>query len=571
MTNRKLTGFLALALAAAAMFLSQSAFAQNATIKVFSQALGGTHPLQDQVPTDPVAQEISKKFGITMSITTMNAVGDSNAKTALMIASDDLMDLMCFQTPELYKKAITAKQLLPLDDLVAKYGQDILKNAPIMVPYARNIAGTDIDGKTDGKLYIIIGQVGTLNYDAARTIYNNYLRWDLYKKLGYPKLDTLSDYVDVLKKMMALEPTNAAGQKNYGVGWGFADAPWQGDWVIWGMPTQYGWNCCDDWSMFCPTPDGDYPKFLTDVSSDFWKVIGFWNKAYREGVLDPDSFTMKDANYQERLKAGRYFFSPNNQGLTSTNPAFAETGQTGKGFVQAPPLKDAKMYLVSWNLAYGNSSWAWGISKKTKYSDKIMQLINYLYTFDGMETIMNGIKGKDWDIVNGKPKVNQARIVGPQKDPDWEWNNGPAKYQIWQGLASMTIDPRYNTPIDFMSLPEVLTSKLTPFEKEYCAYYKVNLPIELYLNKYSGIKNVIQDTPEQAYMKKLSGDMLDNSNKIDLYGYQNFPKLILPKTDAEFKAAQAEWIKGIQSLGYDQIVDWYYTERKAGLAILNKK
>ena len=159
----------------------------------------------------------------------------------------------------------------------------------------------------------------------------------------------------------------------------------------------------------------------------------------------------------------------------------------------------------------------------------------------------------------------------PKKDPDWQWNNGPSKYQSWQVLASMNVDPRYNTPINFYALPDVLIASLQPIEKEAAAYYKVTLPLDLYTSKFGGIKNLIQDTPEQAYMKKLSGDMLDQSNKIDLYCFQNFTKLILPATDAAYKAAQADFITSLRSLGYEKIVDWYYTERKAGLAILNKK
>ncbi len=550
-----------------AALLPSAALAQNVTLRIYTAQM--SKPFQG-VPTDPVAQEIQKKLGITMDITTPNAVGDINSQQALLIASNDLPDLTFFMSPDLYKKAITAKELLALDDLIVKYGQDILKNCPIMVPYSKNIAGTDIDGKVDGKLYLIIGQCGVLQYDAARMGQAMYVRWDLYKKLGYPKVDTLLDYVDLGKKMMALEPTNSAGQKTYGIGWGMADAPWQGDWIIWGMPTMYGWNYCDNWSMVSGTPNTDYPPFMTDTTSDFWKVVNFWNKAYRAGIVDPDSFTMKDANYQEKLRAARYLMTPGGGGL-AVNAVFQQAGVTGKGFVQMPPLKDAKMALQTWNIAYGNSTWGWGIAKKSKYPEKAMQLLNYLASYDGMETIMNGVKGVHWDVVNGKPQLMKETIEGPKKDVDWQWNNGPSKYQTWQVLASMNIDPRYNTPINLYAMPNVLVDNLQPIEKEAAAYYKVTLPFDLYTTRFGGIKNLIQDTPEQAYMKKLSGDLLDESNKIDLYCFQNFSKLILPATDADFKAAQDDFIASLRSLGYEDIVKWYYTERKNGLAILNKK
>ena len=46
-------------------------------------------------------------------------------------------------------------------------------------------------------------------------IYGPYVRWDLYKKLGYPKMDTLEDLLPVLKQMQELEPTVGNGDRTY--------------------------------------------------------------------------------------------------------------------------------------------------------------------------------------------------------------------------------------------------------------------------------------------------------------------------------------------------------------------
>lgn len=50
---------------------------------------------------------------------------------------------------------------------------------------------------------------GTLNWGP-------YLRYDLYKQIGAPKVETSDDYLDILKKMQEIYPENENKQKVYG-------------------------------------------------------------------------------------------------------------------------------------------------------------------------------------------------------------------------------------------------------------------------------------------------------------------------------------------------------------------
>lgn len=68
----------------------------------------------------------------------------------------------------------------------------------------------------DGNMYLWGMCKGSWDDGTVPTC-GHYLRWDLYKEAGYPKLENYDeDLLDVLEQMVALEPETADGQKTYG-------------------------------------------------------------------------------------------------------------------------------------------------------------------------------------------------------------------------------------------------------------------------------------------------------------------------------------------------------------------
>lgn len=69
-------------------------------------------------------------------------------------------------------------------------------------------------------IYAIPSQVSVNEPDVpsegSEPIYGPYIRWDLYKELGYPELNTLEDLLPVLKHMQALHPVTESGERTYG-------------------------------------------------------------------------------------------------------------------------------------------------------------------------------------------------------------------------------------------------------------------------------------------------------------------------------------------------------------------
>lgn len=521
---------------------------------------------QNGIQTDDVAKEIERATGVRMNLITGT---DTATKLVAMIASDDMPDIALFANNDTMRSAVSAKVLLPLDDYLDKYGQNLLNNVPIMIDYARDYESLDKDGKSDGKIYILGGlPVGVFGYNPAKCFSLPVIRWDLYKKAGYPKLDTLDDHIEAMKKMVAEQPTTPDGKKVYGTGMWIGDGPWNGDYIVWGTITSMYGLTINTYCNVTNMPENDYQFFLTDPSSKFFTAARFWNKLNREGLLDPDSFTMKVDDYNQKVAEGRYVYGFAGWLFDTYNQASMAANSPDSYYVQIPPPKDDNAVWVSVNQPTGTPTNGYGISKKCKYPEKAVGFLDYLASYAGCETIFSGVQGKTWDIVDGKPEVFDETLDQKTNDPDFNAKTGVAKYQGMTFLTNNTKDPKYDTFLDFFLTTKVVQKSLTPGDKEECEYFDVDLPADLITRQ---TKNIIAYAPENLLIPPLPKDLQTISDNCDKYVFDNFIKMILAKTDAEYEAAQADFIAGERALGYDTVVQWWQAEREKAKIEFNKK
>ncbi|MBP1996041.1 extracellular solute-binding protein [Paenibacillus eucommiae] len=499
---------------------------------------------------DPVMKEIEKKLNIKLNIIPANAVGDVSAKFAAQLASGDLPDIASIPSAEMYKKIISAKAALPLDDYLEKYGQHIVKEIPQRVEYSRKFMSTDVDGNNDGKLYIL-NTGGDSASDPLEVQAAPNLRYDLWKKLGFPKLETMDDYLPVLKQMMELEPVNSDGKKNYGVSGWFADS-W-GDWpfqTVFGM--MEGKSFVRNWGVL-DMESNELTPLLTDPDSYFWKGITWFNKAYRLGILDPDSFTMKWDNYLEKLNSNRNLLSwTANEGGTQ---AFIQGGTPEKGYFQMPAPNNLDKYIVSFAAPLGMYSFM--ISKNTKHPEKAVELLDFLLSYEGTRLIVNGVEGVHWDEVDGKPVFKQEVLDGLKNDTDYRIKSGLNKYNNLAGRGYDIVDPRFNIPLYFMFQPQYVKERMSAVQKEGVEHFGVELPGDLITKtkKYKYFDtSVAANYPPPTEDIKLIETKLANFIKTNQY------KMIALKTEAEFTEQKAKFIAEVQKLGADQVYQWYKDE-----------
>ena len=178
------------------------------TLTVF----GGSYESADSpaMETD-VYKDIQKRTGVTFDFGDPN-VADKMAKLNTMLASGDLPDIIDADPGVMYDTVISSKQVISFDDndLVQTYGTNILKFTDF-VDFERNKT-------SDHELYCAPTACNGVNPKTMKIENSWNVRWDLYEKLGYPEMEDMYDYLDVLKQMLDLEPVNKDGLKNYALG-----------------------------------------------------------------------------------------------------------------------------------------------------------------------------------------------------------------------------------------------------------------------------------------------------------------------------------------------------------------
>ncbi|REE68114.1 ABC-type glycerol-3-phosphate transport system substrate-binding protein [Paenibacillus taihuensis] len=492
-----------------------------------------------------IAQEIKKKLGITLDFITGD---DVKAKT--MIAGGDLPDVIMTvgSVSALVNSMIQGGQVIPLDDLIDKYGPNIKKYTPGALEIMKKVASNNT-----GKVYFLPVRVSKAN-DASMAkdgFVGFYTRWDLYKGVGAPAMNNEDDFLKVNKEMQDKYPTTKDGKKTY------AFSAWGGElfpYII-SYPHAMGWsNWLSDTSLNATTGDVSYN--FTEKDGVFWKGIKFFNKAYRMGIFDPEGITQKIDQYIAKLNSGQVFNSAASFWMGG-NELIQNTGNDNAQLLQLPGPFPGYLYLYPIENPGGNSlSPAHAITKANKYPERTMELFNYLSGTEGGRLLYTGVKGVDWDVVDGKPKLI-GKMANPS-DPgyaDYLKSVGTEKLNRLAGLIeSYPAEDGY--PLDLKINIDPAT--VTKAEKELAQQFGADLyPGQVYDKLVKEGKGIVNTTyfPFTAFVKQPSEQTAQTLVKAEQYFMANVAKYIMAKDDAAFDAAQQKAIDDFNAMGVDKAYD----------------
>lgn len=517
------------------------------TLKIWADAFEKSFP--SGIQDDPVAKEITKKTGVIMDITPGNAFTDYPQKLAAALASNDLPDIF-IANGDIAPKIISSKTVLQLDPYLDKYAKAFVNETPKRLEYQKKFGNADVEGKRDGKVYYFPMR-GDLNTDPLQVQVAPYLRWDLYEKMGYPKINSMDDYIPILKKMMEMEPTNKDGKKNYGV------SGWFGDWGNWVFGAGFGMmNGTSEASVATTIGTNKMYSSFTDPNSGIWQGLEWYNKAVRAGIMDPDAPTMKWDQFLEKSKANRFFFALAPWQVDNGNQTFTADKTLEKGYVQMPPAIKTDKYMVDFNAPYGGMNYY--VSKKTKYPEKAVALLDYFLSIEGSELIWNGVKGVNWDVENGKVVVKKETLDGLANDANYKLTSGVYKYHNLAGRGKSFIDPKLNVPLYFQYQEQYTLARMTPIMKKAADYFKVPVLGDLYM-KNKDFKFTISE-PAPKVTTTVPDDIKSITTKANNYYNDNYMKIMMSKSEAEFQAAKTKFIEGEKTIGIEKVVDWNLAE-----------
>lgn len=519
---------------------------ETVTLKIMGNF--DVNQVSNGIATDPVAKYIEEKLGIKMDITASGTVGDVSAKVSAMIAANDLPDI--FYLPDQTKQLVSAAQgglLLAVDDYLPEYGKNFTSESlnKFMVEYFKTQCSPD------GKLYGIATNKGTMGLGLYPDV-SNYIRWDVYKKVGTPEIKTWEDTLTVLKQMQDAEGTTADGKKVYGVGGWFGESG--GDFLFSYMPGYINGELvlgsCYSYSAIKDDISGS--DVYTDKNSVWWQSIKWFNKANQMGILDPDSFTQKSDQYGEKVNAGRYLWTAPSWYAAAANSAFNKAGTPEKGFIALPPMGDA--FIRSANTPTGCEMVA--IAKSCKYPERAVQLLDFFNSYDGCFVIFNGPEDINWTMKDGKPTPTEE-YLNPVKADNFYKTTGATLYSFLSGLSGAETHPQYNVPLNLMFTSEALSASMNDVQKDAASHYGVSSLDEVYKKAKITSFSWLLPSALNDSQAKMPDELKINETNLQDYLAKNKFKLLLAKTDAEFEALQDKFISEVKAYNVENVFKYY--------------
>ncbi|MGF7030875.1 putative aldouronate transport system substrate-binding protein [Paenibacillus mucilaginosus] len=503
---------------------------------------------------------IKDKFNIKLNI-----ISGGEQRAATMMASGDLGDIAVAVD---YKNAIKAGLLLDWnkDGLLDKYGQDIKK-------YAGQALEANSKQFGGGKAIYGIGHnvgSGSGPSEGANMNFGPLLRWDLYQKLGSPEIKTVEDYLTVVKQMQELSPKSESGKPTYGF------SLWS-DWdgivsmnagsigALFGYSVGDGFNASD---LIQVKADEAKWQGVIDEDSSYMRGLKFFFEANKMGLLDPDSLTQKFPDVANKYSDGQVLFAQFPWLTDGYNTE--ERVNAGKGFAFVP-FADEQMHSTGFSPYGGN--WYWSIGAKTKYPERVMQFMNWLFSPEGVQESKLGPKGLLWDIQDGKPTLTEFgyKAVTNSVDMPAEYGGGLFKdggNQINNStIALSTINPETGEPYDYTMWTSYLNKNPNPVTKSWRDAMGA-LTIKDYVVKNNKVVVKPPYFSEQAPMEEPSGikqKKAEVGKVIKEYSW----KMMFAKDDNEFASLKEAMISKAKGLGYDEVIKFQVEnyEKTVGAAL----
>ncbi|GIO62695.1 MULTISPECIES: sugar ABC transporter substrate-binding protein [Paenibacillus] len=489
---------------------------------------------------------LKDKFNLTLNILAPQVAGDQLYKTRS--AAGNLGDLLIIDNSQL-EELIPAGLIMDLTDRVknTKYLSQYVDNH--FKPF--NEAFDKVN--PDGKIYAL----PTFTADTSPTTFSEdqpysspILPWDYYKGVGAPKLNNLTDLLNVLKKMQEKYPKTPDGKPIVPItlwkdwdGGGMENVRWLSNW--------YGYEQPDGTSTLQLNAKGDIVPLIDD-NSMYKKILQFYFTANQMGLIDPDSASQDWNKVSEKLtnKQVLLLWYSWQRGFYNS----IERGKNGDGYVSVP-IADSRIIQTS-DAYYGNGR-VFAIGSKAKNPERIMEFLDWSVSPEGLRYYTNGFEGFNYEKTDdGKFKLTETGQTAFQKNTPVPDQYGGGGYQDGQSKINSMImsdfvkDPDtgefYNNNYWSSTIEANKTALTTDWQNTYNAknatdYYQKNKMIDIVpnINTSFGVD---------------SSDIKNKRSQISDYVKNASWKMVFAKDQAEFDQLWAKMKTDVAGLGWNDVL-----------------
>lgn len=511
----------------------------------------------DGLRTDPVTKWLEEKLNIDLYLTHVTEA-DWPTQLSAMLADNDLPDIFLLSDPtKQLPMLLDASSVLDYSTYLDEYAPNTVNDPAGKLMIAGNSTAA---WSPDGGTYLWGLCKGSWD-DGTQPTCGHYIRWDLYKKAGYPKLENFDeDMLDVMQAMVDLEPETADGEKTYGLGGWFGNGQDWGEWFfIYGMAPQEGASLQEGTGLTLAINTVDSTPInsnqLTDPNGYFWRAVQFMNKANQRGLLDPDSFTQQSDVYEENLKAGKYMFNYPGWMSGNANAEFNKTEGNEKMFISIPAVGvDAEDRFG--NMYRGERQYV--INANTEYPERCVALLDLVSTHEFSRLQYNGFEGDFYNVVDGKP-VPTEEFLNTTIDDAFCTETGLTIYHHFMGYGNGTLDPKDGEVTDLkLYSAAAIAAKSNATLEDFMSYYGQENWGDVYR----------AETPNCNSMNFISlnseGDITSYVNEIKAYRGKNVFNCVAAKTDEEFEQLRDQMIEELQNTYHvDEVFQYFYDQAVA--------
>lgn len=523
---------------------------KNGVVKldVYSQ-LANTQGMQ----TGWGADVLKEKFNVELNI-----IPDADGVYQTRAQKGDLGDIVIWGSDSKdYVDAVKNNLLLDWneDDLLTDCGPYIKKHMSDALKKNSGLTKTITDGERD-TTYGIGHSIATSSKDHDAFFYTWDTRWDLYKKMGYPKVKNLDEFKNMLIKMHEICPKDDNGNPTYAVSlW----SDWDDGMVMYVKSTVTAYYGYDEMGIGLYDPQtGKFHDALED-NGPYLQMLKFYNDLYRAGLVDPDSMTQTYDQMSAKVKSGGVLFSIFNYSgsLGFNTDAHLKAGK----YMYCMKPEEAKPIVYGMNTQGGDRVTT--IGAKTEYPDLCMEIINYFATPEGRMIYQYGPKGETWNY--DKDGNTYFTELGKKTHADGKTKMEKHKGSFQDGSIQAAFSTWANDAENPDSNGETYNSDNWKSNVK-TPEYKIQ---QDWVDK-TGCKNLNEYmekggnyvvAPATSYSASAKDDELKTTwAQVTTSIKENSWKAIYAKTDAEYNKCVQKMKKDTAAYGYDKCLKWCENE-----------
>lgn len=517
-------------------------YPEEITIDVYDEMAS-----QDGIQTGWFAKAVQDRFHMSINVIAPDP-GDATSMLDSMLAAGDLGDIVITSARESALESMVQQGVL-CDLTPYLKGREIL----------RYRAAIDALNEGLGGIYAIPSAIseGAPNEPSEALIPSAcpMIRWDLYRQIGYPKLEKLEDLLSVLQRMQELARQEYPDRGIYAMSFtmeqdgGLLEIAKQ-------IAAVYGYT---DEGIVLVNGAGDIQNLL-DSQSVYMRALRFLYEANRCGLIDPESLSQTEEDVEEKVRNGEVLFTfdpmladrsfntlSNLEGDLGFFPAFCE---------------DLKVLSKGCSVT-GDESCVIAVGAAAKDAARMADFIDWLYSDEGVLLQQAGGRGTPgprgltWEMTGSEPGLTSlgTAVLMDHSDialPD-EWGKG-----TFQGGASLLAYPARNlkgktregVPLTFRLWEESGEEKRrSAIWQDWCDYYNTGTAME-YLEDHGmlqimpgGYTILPADGAETRVIRdSCEGEILEDSKR-----------MIFAEDDAAFDNLKEEMQSVCAGLNYSQI------------------